>query len=98
MGLAGEGLSRKDKDVDLEAARVLKERTGLDDIFLQQFHLFGKVGRNKKNHASNLVKKNVIEPSMQSWFRQRFITVRFYALVLNILSETTEARSDLRNH
>lgn len=96
------GFIKKDKDVDSEAARVLKERTGLDDIFLQQFHLFGKVGRNKKNHASSLVKKNVIEPSMQSWFEQRFITVGFYALVEyskvkqpkpDLISETIEWRS-----
>ena len=75
------GFVRSNKDVDEEAKQTLKARTGLRNIFLHQFHLFGKKNRARKNHASSLVKKNVISPTLQSWFDQRFITVGYYALV-----------------
>jgi 8-oxo-dGTP diphosphatase len=35
-----------DEDLDLAAKRVLYDLTGLDNIFMQQFHTFGKVKRH----------------------------------------------------
>lgn len=69
------------EDVDQAAIRVLKERTGLDHIFLQQFHLFGEVSRNDQNYNEELVSRRVIDPAFAEWFKQRFITVGYYALV-----------------
>lgn len=39
-------LVRPDEDLDAASYRVLKERTGLDDVFLQQVHTFGRVNRH----------------------------------------------------
>jgi 8-oxo-dGTP diphosphatase len=39
-------LVRPDEDLDAASYRVLKERTGLDDVFLQQVHTFGAVKRH----------------------------------------------------
>ncbi|GAB4045720.1 NUDIX hydrolase [Spirosoma litoris] len=39
------GFIYKDESVDTAAGRVLRERTGLDQLFLQQFHLFGDAVR-----------------------------------------------------
>ncbi|MGC4234091.1 MAG: NUDIX domain-containing protein [Niabella sp.] len=39
-------LVRPDEDLDAASYRVLKERTGLDDVFLQQVHTFGAVNRH----------------------------------------------------
>lgn len=39
-------LVRPDENLDAASYRVLKERTGLDDVFLQQVHTFGKVSRH----------------------------------------------------
>lgn len=75
------GFVEKDKDVDAEAVRVLKQRTGLDNIFLRQFHLFGNVDRNEEGHAKLLVENKIISPALQEWFEQRFVTVGYYALV-----------------
>lgn len=75
------GFVNKDKDVDEEAVNVLKRRTGLENIFLRQFHLFGDVSRNLEGHAANLVEMKVIPADAQSWFDQRFVTVGYYALV-----------------
>lgn len=37
---------RQDEDLDSAAYRILKERTGLDDVYLEQVHTFGKVKRH----------------------------------------------------
>ena len=84
------------EDVDKEAINVLQRRTGLKDIFLHQFHLFGDVSRNSQAYVDNLVKKGVIEPDMKEWFEQRFITVGYYALVefANVQEPTPDNISD----
>jgi ADP-ribose pyrophosphatase YjhB (NUDIX family) len=35
------GFVMKQEPIEVAANRILKERTGLDKIFLQQFHVFG---------------------------------------------------------
>ena len=40
------GFIEKHEDLNSAASRVLYERTGLEDIYLSQFHTFGKQGRN----------------------------------------------------
>ncbi len=39
-------LVKPDEDLDAASYRVLHERTGLDDIFLQQVHTFGTINRH----------------------------------------------------
>ncbi|MCD2424892.1 NUDIX domain-containing protein [Niabella pedocola] len=39
-------LVRPDEDLDKASYRILKERTDLDDVFLQQVHTFGTVNRH----------------------------------------------------
>jgi len=39
-------LVRPDEDLDAASYRILKERTGLDNVFLQQVHTFGAVNRH----------------------------------------------------
>lgn len=85
------GFVHKDKDVDTEAARVLKQRTGLEDIFLRQFHLFGDVDRNEPEHTGQMVANEIIPPELQGWFEQRFVTVGYYALVEYSRVQTPQA-------
>lgn len=75
------GFIEKHTDLEVAAQNALKVRTGLDNIFLQQFHTFGDVARNHKDHPKLLVKENVIPEELFNWFNQRFISVGFYALV-----------------
>jgi 8-oxo-dGTP diphosphatase len=75
------GFLEKDRDVDEEAVQILRERTGLDKIFLQQFHLFGDVGRSSTDHIKNLLKKGIIKKEHEFWFKQRFLTIGYYALI-----------------
>ena len=39
-------LVRPDEDLDSAPYRVLKNRTGLDDVYLEQVHTFGSIGRH----------------------------------------------------
>ena len=39
-------LVRPDEDLDAAAYRILKQRTGLSDVYLEQVHTFGSVGRH----------------------------------------------------
>jgi 8-oxo-dGTP diphosphatase len=39
-------LVRPDEDIESAPYRVLKERTGLDDVYLEQVHTFGDLGRH----------------------------------------------------
>jgi 8-oxo-dGTP diphosphatase len=75
------GFVRKKESLEVAATRVLEERTGLKNIFLQQFHVFSDPLRSysAKNIAD--LKKIGISVKHSKWFSQRFITVGFYALV-----------------
>lgn len=75
------GFVNMDVDLDSEALKALEVRTGLDNIFLKQFHTFGSIERNDSDHNRMLVDKKVIEPEWFEWFDQRFISVGYYALV-----------------
>jgi 8-oxo-dGTP diphosphatase len=39
-------LVRPDEDLDSAPYRVLKNRTGMDDVYLEQVHTFGSIGRH----------------------------------------------------
>lgn len=39
-------LVKPDEDLDASAYRILKERTGLDDVYLEQVHTFGEINRH----------------------------------------------------
>jgi len=63
------GFVKHHESVDDSAVRTLKERTGLHNIFLEQFHTFGEPGREKGKKA------------MTGWLSKRFISIGYYALV-----------------
>ncbi len=67
----------QDESIDDAANRILKERTGLSDLFLRQFHTFGEVKRyNIAKHSKMLA--HLIEKNL--WF-ERAISIGYYALV-----------------
>ncbi|MXN91468.1 NUDIX domain-containing protein [Flavobacterium sp. Sd200] len=70
-GLPG-GYMGKQEVINDAANRILKERTGAGDIFLQQFKIFTDLNRSEyffEDYDDNL------------WHKQRFLSVGFYALV-----------------
>jgi 8-oxo-dGTP diphosphatase len=79
-GLPG-GFILKEEHTDAAAARVLKERTGLDELFLQQFYVFGEPDRSDKSLHRRSMKKDGIKAGDDHWILQRFVTIGYYALV-----------------
>lgn len=79
-GLPG-GYVYKEEDIEEAAVRILENRTSLQDIFLQQFHVFGSTSRTNLALLKDTFKALVPDISKDSWFLQRFISVGYYALV-----------------
>ena len=75
------GFILKDEDVDTAANRILEFRTGLNNLFLKQFHLFGNTNRNDLEFNKKIMATYDVHPEKDHWFLQRFITMGYYALV-----------------
>lgn len=74
------GFLRKEETLEKAANRVLKERTGLNNIFLNQFKVFSDPDRSKTNKAIQDLIDSGVHPDLE-FFTKRFISVGFYALV-----------------
>jgi len=75
------GVIKKEENLDDAALRILQERTGLENIYLEQFHTSGNIHRSQDNVAKELVEKIVGKIPNTNWFQQRFVSVCYYALV-----------------
>ncbi len=85
------GFVLQDEDVDQAAERILHERTGINNIYLQQFQVFGKANRNNTAFLNRLIElngellkdmnSNLYEVPDYNWFTKRFISIGYYALV-----------------
>lgn len=71
------GFVLNEEPIDTAADRILKERTGVDKIFLQQFRVFGDPDRSK---VHNDMYAGML-PKEENWFSGRFISIGYYALV-----------------
>ena len=68
------------ESLDYAVQRGLKERTGLDEVYLEQFYTFGSMERFKPE-----VMMKIMEPfgydQQDQWLFERFLTVGYYALI-----------------
>jgi len=71
------GFIYKNEHIEEAAIRVLKLRTGLDHIYLQQFYTFGDPHRERSKYRSTKPKA----AKSQSWLMKRFVTIGYWALV-----------------
>jgi 8-oxo-dGTP diphosphatase len=79
-GLPG-GFVRKEEDLDDAALRILQERTGFENIYLDQFYTSGKKDRSNEKILKDLIEKVIGRGAEINWFRQRFVSVCYYALI-----------------
>ena len=66
------GYILKEENLIDAANRILKDRTGAENVFLQQFRVFGNLNRSEDFFEE-------FDDSL--WNKQRFISIGFYALV-----------------
>jgi 8-oxo-dGTP diphosphatase len=71
------GFIYRDEHIEEAAVRVLQSRTGLNNVYLQQFYTFGDPHRDRRKHG--IAKPN--DMKKPSWFMDRFVTVGYWALV-----------------
>ncbi len=75
------GFIHTDENLNDAAKRVLQQRTSLDNIFLNQFYVFGDVDRHNSGQLKKIMEANGLNPPENHWLLKRFISVAFYALV-----------------
>ncbi|GAB3944667.1 NUDIX domain-containing protein [Spirosoma harenae] len=86
------GFIYKTESVDTAASRVLRERTGLEQLFLQQFHVFGEAIRYDWIDTWHRQKMTI--PFSTKW-PERTISMGYYALVdYTLVTPTTDFMSD----
>ena len=75
------GFVFKDEGIDEAARRILRERTGLHDIYLEQFCTFGQADRSISKVHRDTMQAVGIELPDDHWVLGRFLSVGYYALV-----------------
>jgi hypothetical protein len=75
------GFVLQEEDLDAAAKRMLCERTGLNNIYLEQFHVFGDRNRAYPEFHKKIRDANGLTYHPNHWIFQRFISVGYYALV-----------------
>jgi ADP-ribose pyrophosphatase YjhB (NUDIX family) len=74
------GFVRKDEPLETAVKRGLSERTGIEKIYLEQFHTFGSLERSDPNAMRRIFEGQGIQLG-DHWMFERFITVGYYALI-----------------
>lgn len=75
------GFVKRDENLNDAVRRGLRERTGLDNIFLEQFYTFGDVARYRPEVMKTILEANGYEAAPDHWMLDRFISVAYYALI-----------------
>jgi 8-oxo-dGTP diphosphatase len=82
------GFVYQGEDIEQAAERILRDRTGISNIYLEQFRVFGKASRNSMEFLDRLIELNPEKLGEKrhkqqeyDWFTQRFISIGYYALV-----------------
>lgn len=75
------GFVKVDEHLNDAVKRGLKERTGLDKIYLEQFYTFGDTTRKDAETMKVILKANGYNPQEYQWMLERFISIAYYALI-----------------
>ena len=74
--------------IDTAASRILKERTRLENIYLEQFRVFGNENRITNDDFKTVMKAefekydvDYFTPDVIDWLTGRFVCIGYYALV-----------------
>lgn len=82
------GYIMKTESIDNAASRILKERTDLENIYLEQFRVFGDENRVVSSEYKEVMKlgfstfdSHRFDPETIEWLTSRFVCIGYYALV-----------------
>jgi 8-oxo-dGTP diphosphatase len=75
------GFVGRNENLEDAVKRGLFERTGLKEIFLEQFHTFGEVNRFKSEVMKRILEANGYSVQPDNWMLDRFFSIAYYALI-----------------
>lgn len=75
------GFVKIDQSLDDAVKEGVKERTGLSNVFLEQFQVFGGLDRYDPNTMQLILEANGKDIAENNWMLKRFLTVGYYALI-----------------
>ena len=75
------GLILKEENADEAAYRTLKSRTGLSDIYLEQFQVFSDKDRSNPSFFRSILKARGVKTLKNHFLLSRFISIAYFALV-----------------
>lgn len=82
------GFIFQNEGIDEAARRILEDRTGIKDIYLEQFRVFGNSPRSNIRFLERLIELNGdrlgderFDRKAFDWITQRFVSIGYYALV-----------------
>jgi 8-oxo-dGTP diphosphatase len=75
------GFVKRAENLDDAVKRGLRERTGLDHIYLEQFHTFSSLSRSEPKTMRKILKENDFDLKENYWMFDRFLSVAYYALI-----------------
>ena len=82
------GFILQNEGIDQAARRILEDRTGIKDIYLEQFRVFGNTERTSTRFLERMIKLNQEKLGEEKfnrkefeWITRRFISIGYYALV-----------------
>lgn len=75
------GFVKRHESLDDAVKRGVLERTGLDKIYLEQFHTFGSLTRSDSDVMKRILLGNSFDLDTNKWMLDRFISVAYYALI-----------------
>ncbi|MFY7911584.1 MAG: NUDIX domain-containing protein, partial [Emticicia sp.] len=75
------GFINMDEDLEDAAQRILEERTGLKNVYLEQFHVFGRKNRRNDETHREIMAGCGIEMKPNNFLLNRFISIGYYALI-----------------
>lgn len=75
------GFVKRDEDLENAVKRGLQERTGLEDVYLEQFHTFGTIDRFQPEVMKSILLASGAEVPENYWMLDRFFSIGYYALL-----------------
>ena len=75
------GFVKREESLDDAVKKGVRERTGLNDIYLEQFHTFGSLTRSDAQAMKRILQANDLDLETHHWMLDRFISVAYYALI-----------------
>lgn len=89
------GFVKRDEDLESAVKRGLRERTGLEEVYLEQFHTFGSMDRFQPEVMESILLAAGANIPMDYWMLDRFLSVGYYALLdYEKVTLTSDALSD----